>query len=85
MEAMPKTRKANQPISVAEPAMLPSRSSNTFGSVNVVDWKMMLEIAVVKKMIAVRRISARLAAPPSVAIVLAPWAAGFRRGWPALI
>ena len=48
---------ASQPTMVAVPAIPPNRSSKTFGSVKVVPWKMMLETAVVKKMIIEIRMS----------------------------
>ena len=59
MEAAAKTRKASWPSPVAELAKPRSRSSKTFGKANVVDWKMMLETAVVRKtMIEMRRSAA---------------------------
>ena len=42
---------------VAVPAMPTNRSSKIFGRAKVVPWKIMLETAVVKKMIMVTRIS----------------------------
>ncbi len=56
-EAIAKTMNASQPTIVAVGAMPPRRSSKTFGSVNVVPWKMMLETAVVNRMIVEMRIS----------------------------
>ncbi len=51
-EAIANTRNASCPSVVAETAIPCRRSSKTLGSANVVDWKTMLETAVVRKTMA---------------------------------
>jgi len=59
-EATANTRNASWPSVVAEMAIPCSRSSNTLGRAKVVDWKTMLETAVVKKTMADTRNSSAL-------------------------
>ena len=76
MEPSANTRNARPPSAVADTAMPPRRSSNTLGSANVVDWKTMLDTAVVRNTMADTRsssalTSARWAPRPPCAFTLA--------------
>src|SRR5262249_18339096 len=51
MEPSANTRNAKPPSAVADALMPPSRSSNTLGRAKVVDWKTMLDTAVVRNTI----------------------------------
>ncbi len=59
--------------------MPPSRSSNTFGSAKVVDWKTMLDTAVVKKTMAETRTSSALTSAGSTRAAAAAFTRGFGR------
>ena len=57
MEPSANTRNAKPPSAAGETLIPERRSSNTFGRAKVVDWKTMLEIAVVRNTIADTRMS----------------------------
>ena len=80
IEASANTRKASWPIAVADGAMPPRRSSNTLGSAKVVDWKTMLETAVVRNTIIETRSSSALRSAKGAVAAASQPAPGARPG-----